>query len=119
MSDILRRARLVNREIFDPTNEAHIESFKIFLRTGNWGDVQFYPEVPYTEAPATVMAKYSRHALQVVPETIVERAERNAGRGVLQFPLTETREQGAIRLANANALVRSQLEALADRQRAL
>ena len=112
MSDILRRARLVNREIFDPTNEAHIESFKIFLRTGNWGEIQFYPEVPYTEAPATVMAKYSRHVLGIVPETAVERSERLAARGVAQIGPSETREQAANRLANANALVRTQLDAL-------
>lgn len=118
MSDILRRARLINREIFDPTNAAHIESFKIFLRTGNWGDVQFYPEVPYTEAPATVMAKYSRHILDVEVETAVERSDRLAARGVLQFPTTETREQKDGRISTANAIVRDQLQALRAREQA-
>lgn len=112
MSDILRRARLVNREIFDPTNEAHIESFKIFLRAGNWGDIQFYPEVPYTEAPATVMAKFSRHVLNIVPEAAVARSERLAARGILQMAPTESAEIRAARIARANDMVREQLTAL-------
>lgn len=118
MSDILRRARLVNREIFDPTNEAHIESFKIFLRTGNWGDIQFYPEVPYTEAPATVMAKYSRHVLGVTVETVVERADRLAARGIKSIGPSETTAAHTARIDHANSLVRSQLDLLAQRQAA-
>lgn len=103
MSDILRRARLVNREIFEPTNEAHVASLKIFLVTGSWGDVQFYPEAPYTEAPATVMTKYARHTLGVTVESFTEKAARLAGRNVITIPYAE--EPVADRLVAANVLM--------------
>jgi hypothetical protein len=112
MSDILRRARLVNREIFDPTNEAHVESFKVFLSTGSWGELQFYPEAPYTEAPATVMSKFSRHVLQVEVESDEVRAERLAARNVITMPTTESTAEKAQRLANANAMLKAQLDAM-------
>lgn len=83
MTDILKRARLVRREIFDPTNPVHIESFKVFLATNNWGDVQFYPEAPFTEAPATVMTKYARHSLGVQEESAAARAARLLARNIL------------------------------------
>jgi hypothetical protein len=109
MTDILRRARLVNREVFDPTNAAHLLSLKVFLATGNWGDVQFYPEAPFTEAPATVLTKYARHVLGVVPQTDEERAAAHAARGVLPFPRVLTRDEreheAAARLAKANELM--------------
>jgi hypothetical protein len=112
MSDILRRARLVNREIFDPTNKKHVESFKIFLATNSWGDIQFYPETPYTEAPATVMSKFARHALKVQIMSDADRAVALAARGVIIDPVTETPDQKAERIASANALLKIQLEAL-------
>jgi hypothetical protein len=109
MTDILRRARLVNREIFDPTNPEHVLSLKIFLATGNWGAVQFYPEAPFTEAPATVLTKYARYVLSVEVQTDEERAASLAARGVIAFPKPESRaerEAGAAdRLAKANALM--------------
>jgi hypothetical protein len=109
MTDILRRARLVNREIFDPTNEAHLLSLKVFLATGNWGDVQFYPEAPFTEAPATVMTKYARHMLNVEAQSLEEAAAARAARGVLPFPRVLTRDEreheAAARLAKANELM--------------
>lgn len=113
MSDILRRAHLVKREIFDPTNKEHVESFKIFLRTGNWGDVQFWPEVPYTEAPATVMAKYARFVLNVKAQTDEERVAALAARGVIVFPKPKSRAEreaaGVERLVVANALMQDLL----------
>lgn len=108
MTDILRRARLVNRVIFDPTDPAHIESFKTFLATNNWGAIQFYPEAPFTEAPATVMSKYSRHILGVEVETPDARAARLAERGVLTAPKTEplpTPESRKLHLERLNRLV--------------
>ena len=114
MTDILRRTRLVNRVIFDPANPAHVESFKTFLATNTWGDTQFYPEAPFTEAPATVMTKYARHVLNVVVETANERDERLVARNVLtSAPIVETKEAYAARLANANALIKANLSALA------
>lgn len=111
MSDILRRARLVNREIFDPTNKDHVASFKTFLATNSWGDIQFYPETPYTEAPATVMAKFARHALKVQPLSDAERAVALEARGVITMPTTEMPSQHAERIAAANALLKTQLAA--------
>jgi hypothetical protein len=113
-TDVLRRARLVNREVFDPTNPEHIASFKTFLATNTWGDVQFYPEAPYTEAPATVMAKYARHSLAVELETDEVREARMAARNVLPFPKPDTTAQTIAareeRLATANALMSALLQ---------
>ncbi len=119
MTDILRRARLVNREIFDPTNEAHLLSLKIFLATGNWGAVQFYPEAPFTEAPATVLTKYARHALNVTVQSDAERTAAQAARGVIPFPKPLAREaqeaEHAARMAAANELMKPLKETFNDR----
>jgi len=109
-SDILRRARLVRREIFEPTNEEHIASFKVFLATGSWGAIQFYPEDPYTDAPATVMAKYARHALGVEVETLEQRAERITGRNIIVNAAPEPSKEE--RLANANRLLNEAMSRL-------
>lgn len=53
----------VRREIFDPTNRDHMESYQNFLKTGNWGKVQFYEEFPYVTVPETVSRKFAMHAL--------------------------------------------------------
>ncbi len=111
MSDILRRARPVNRVIFDPTDDAHIESFKTFLVTGSWGAVQFYPEAPYTEAPATVMARFSRHVLKVQEEDSTARAERLAARNIVTATTAESALDRAARLNSSNALISAQLKA--------
>lgn len=72
---VLARAQ-VKREIFDPANDAHLASMKIFLSTGNWGSVQFYAELPYIEVPMTVMRKFCEYTLQIERETEKARAER-------------------------------------------
>lgn len=61
-SSILRRAS-VNRQHFDPTNSDHIDSLRTFIRTGNWGAVQFYCEFPFTDVPMTVLMKHASHVL--------------------------------------------------------
>jgi hypothetical protein len=58
LSTVLRKAS-VNRTSFDPSKDSHLESFRTFLRTGNWGDVQFYCEAPFTDVPMTVLMKYA------------------------------------------------------------
>lgn len=112
-ADVLRRARLVRREIFDPTNESHVESFKVFLVTGSWGDIQFYPEDPYTEAPATVMSKYAMHQLGVARESTDDRQARLAARGIATMPIplspSAAAQQAADRLAAANVLMQGLL----------
>jgi hypothetical protein len=82
VSSVLRRT-FVQREEFDPTNPKHIESLSAFVRTGNWGDVQFYSELPYIEAPMTVLMKFAQHTLQIQPESPAERAERLAAKPTL------------------------------------
>lgn len=67
---------LVAREFFDPTNPKHLVSMDTFIRTGNWGDVQFYPELPYIEVPMTVLMKYVSHSRGVSRETDEEREAR-------------------------------------------
>jgi hypothetical protein len=64
-SNILRRF-VISREFFDPTNSAHIESAAKFLETGQWGQVQFFVEQPYTNVQDTVLRKLSAHAVQMI-----------------------------------------------------
>ena len=106
MPDILRKATTVPRETFDPTNPLHIESFKHFVRTGNWGDVQFFTELPYIEVPMTVLMKFAMHALQVERESTDEKTKRLAGKNLIQFPKPETAEDKAARRQAANALLK-------------
>jgi hypothetical protein len=61
-SGILRKAR-ITREEFDPLVNEHLDSLRLFLDTGNWGTVQFYPEAPYTTVPETVFRKIAHAAL--------------------------------------------------------
>lgn len=62
-SGLLRKSTLVKREDFDPTNIDHLKSLRCYVETGNWGDVQFYIELPYTTVPETVMRKMVSHTL--------------------------------------------------------
>lgn len=96
----------VRREIFNPENQIHIDSFKTFLRTGNWGDVQFYCEVPYEDVPATVMMKFAEFELNVVRETAKETQDRLSAKTDLirAVPLTAAQEadEKRARLAETN-----------------
>ena len=62
-SGILRNGR-VTRVEFDPTDSDHRDSLSEFLETGNWGKIQFYPEVPYLNVPETVLRKIAAWALE-------------------------------------------------------
>ena len=62
-SSILKRGS-VNRQHFDPTNPEHLESLKTFVKTGNWGKVQFFCEYPFSDVPMTVLMKFAGHHLQ-------------------------------------------------------
>lgn len=84
MSSILNRVHLVTRQIFDPENEQHIDSLKHYLRTGNWGEIQFYAELPFIEVPATVITKYTEHTLNVKRETARERDARLSDLNVIR-----------------------------------
>ncbi len=62
---VLHSREMIRREFFDPKNEQHVESMKAFVRTGNWGNVQFFCEHPYTDVPTTVFMHYLEHHLNV------------------------------------------------------
>lgn len=98
----LQRA-FVQRETFDPTNAAHLESFDTFIKTGNWGDIQFYVELPYNEVPMTVLMKYVEHQRQVKRETEDARSQRFAARtNLVRMPANVSiAEQRKIRMAQA------------------
>lgn len=82
---LLSRHQHVNRQYFDPTNADHVESLKEYLRTGNWGNVQFFAELPFIEVPMTVITKYARHQLNVVPETNQEKNDRLTAKNVIRI----------------------------------
>ena len=61
-SKILRSAQLARQE-FDPKNKKHRNSFKKYLETGSWGEIQFFAEAPYVTVPETVFRKYCAWSL--------------------------------------------------------
>lgn len=70
-------ARLTaTRQLFDPTNEAHLESLKTFVRTGEWGATRFYCEQPFIDVPMTVLMKFAGHHLSTSRESADDRAAR-------------------------------------------
>lgn len=103
------RRPLVERQYFDPTNEEHLASMDCFLRTGNWGAVQFYPELPFIEVPATVLTKFACHQRGVALETDIERAGRLATKELVPAVAPETRIERRRRLNAANAKITAQL----------
>lgn len=88
MSSSIFNAPIIHREHFDPTKEAHIKSMKYFIQTGNWGAVQFLPELPYIEVPMTVLMKFAEHMTNVKRESSAERGARiGSYPNVIQFTL--------------------------------
>lgn len=56
----------IQREIFDPTNAAHLEHYRHFKMTGKWpGAKSFKTEWPYVSVPAAVEAKIINHVLNI------------------------------------------------------
>ena len=66
----------VPREMFDPSDARHLASFDVFIRTGNWGDVQFFPVLPYDDVPMTVLMAFAEHQRQVKREDKEQRSQR-------------------------------------------
>lgn len=74
-STVLRK-HMINRQVFDPQNPEHLQSLDQFIRTGNWGTIQFYCEHPFTDVPMTVLMKFAAATRRVSRETADERRER-------------------------------------------
>ncbi len=92
-STLLRQAH-VRREVYDPRNDDHMLSFIHFLRTGNWGEIQFLAEAPYTDVPMTVLMKYAQYTQGAPRETTEQRAARlEAIPHLIQFPKPKTQAQ--------------------------
>lgn len=102
------RKSFVEREFFDPTNEKHLASLDVFLKTGNWGNVQFYPELPFIEVPITVMTKYALHLRGVTPETAEEHTARLASKNLV-VPKKETKDERKERLAQASVKINDEV----------
>jgi hypothetical protein len=107
MSDVLQQANVVRREVFNPKLKRHVDSLKAFLSTGSWGDVKFYPELPYIEVPMSVMVKYLRYSLKVDVETAAAMAERMAAKNVVTETPAPTKEERAAALAYSNELMKA------------
>lgn len=101
LSSALRR-HTVNRVLFNPEDQRHVDSLKVFLRTGNWGDLQFYCEHPYTDVPMTVLMTFAMYELNTTRESHAEHAERLAKMNLSVY-VDETTEQKIARLADTNA----------------
>ncbi len=74
-STVLRHSG-VRREFFDPTNQLHLDSLAHFIRTGNWGQVQFFCEYPFSDVPMTVLMKFAGNSLDAHRETAEDRIKR-------------------------------------------
>ena len=59
----LNSIKVIRREVFHVKNKEHLQSFKQYLETGTWGDVQFFAEGEHITVPETVMRKYSKSML--------------------------------------------------------
>lgn len=105
--DILLHTQHVRREQFDPTNEEHIASFKVFIRTGNWGAVQFYAEQPFTEVPMTVLMRFCQHSLSTIREDPTETRQRLEAKTLIPMPTSMSNDQRAAALARSNELLLS------------
>ena len=81
-SDFLAKSTIltgvIRRENFDPSNPRHLESLQSFIRTGEWGSVQFFCEQPFSDVPMTVLMKYASYNLGIKRETLAERQARMA-----------------------------------------
>lgn len=114
MPDVLKQP-LIDRQKFDPTNDSHMLSFSIFMRTGNWGDIQFFSELPYNEVPMTVLMKYAEFMSGIKRETVAERNERIGNKpGIVRMPPFEipsvARQRRAVELAEINKRVLTQVK---------
>lgn len=99
------RRPVVERHFFDPTNTQHLRSLDTFLKTGNWGDVQFYPELPFVEVPITVLTKFALHERKVEIESSAERQERFAAKNLVAKLSAEGKDEHEQRLARSSARV--------------
>lgn len=73
---IVLRHSGVRREFFDPANKDHTDSLATFIKTGNWGKVQFFCEYPFSDVPMTVLIKFAGHHLDASRETAEDRIKR-------------------------------------------
>lgn len=100
------RKPLVEREFFNPDDPRHLASLDVFLKTGNWGDIQFYPELPFIEVPITVLTKFAMHARVVAPESATEREERISKKTLTPLKF-DSKEDRTTRLAYSNDLLKA------------
>jgi hypothetical protein len=96
---------------FDPSRQSHLDSFDSFLRTGNWGEIQFLCEAPYTDVPMTVLMKFALYEQSIVRETPEERAIRFGTMNLVIPAKRETRDEKEARLAAVNQKIADALAA--------
>lgn len=96
------RHPLIERHVFDPTDPTHLESMDTFLRTGNWGAVQFFPELPFVEVPITVLTKFAMHQRKLSVESSSERRDRLAAKNLVHGQVVESKADRKKRLELAS-----------------
>jgi hypothetical protein len=63
-------AHKLPRVKFDPSNIEHVRSYNNFVKTGAWGDIQFFSELPHLNVPTTVSNKFINYHLEQAQEQI-------------------------------------------------
>lgn len=96
------RSHCAARALFDPANEQHLESFKTFLATGNWGSIQFLCEAPYTDVPMTVLMKFAMYKQGVQRESEGDRRARFAAMPLVSPVGSESSADRKARLSETN-----------------
>lgn len=110
-STSLRKAG-AHRMFFDPSLQSHLDSFDQFLKTGNWGEIHFFCESPYSDVPMTVLMKFAMYEQNVKREPLAERTARIAARpNIVCLPQAETPSEARGRRAVELAEVNKQMKA--------
>lgn len=114
MPDVLKQP-LIDRQKFNPTNDSHMASFEVFMRTGNWGEIQFFAELPYNEVPMTVLMAFAEFKSGIKRETVNERNERIGSKpNIIRMPAFEmpavARARRKLELTEINKRVIAEIE---------
>lgn len=103
------RQHLASRVVFNPLNDEHIKSLKEFIRTGNWGDVRFFAEAPYTDVPTSVLMKFASQVLGESRNTLAQQSAHLSSKNLVLSEV-EAPEARAARIAKSNEWIHEQLK---------
>lgn len=99
----LLRQHSKSREVFKPDNSEHRKSLQNFIKTGNWGDVKFFCEAPYTDVPTTVLMAFASFELKTKRNTLAEQTAFLSKKNLSGF-IIEDEDDHKTRIDNTNMM---------------